>query len=454
MSLFRDAATVALQPLMRSSFPAISLDSYIELLNSFIYNGNTYGLGLNQTLTGSEQDVTSDFVGLSQMAYKRNAIVFACMAARMDLFSQARFRYQRFRDGAPDEMFGDATLGILEQPWRNGTTADLLARSLVYADLGGNAFPVRRKGTDVILLPRPDWVTMILGSRSDPAMGAQNIDAEMIGLVYHPGGRQSGNTTEVFLPGEFAHFAPYPDPESPWRGMSWLTPAISEIRGDSAATGHKLKFFENGATPNMVVSLDKDIRKEAFEAWVETMEKGHKGLANAYKTIYLGAGAKVDVVGKDLQQIDFKATQGAGETRIIAASGMHPVILPASEGMQGSSLNAGNFSAARRIVADKTLRSLWGKFAGAMQAIVPPPSGSRLWVDERDIPFLREDAKDRAEIAQIKAATARQLADGGWEPASVIAAVEAEDFKLLKHTGKLSVQLQEPGISQAPTPAE
>lgn len=448
MSLIRDIATATLQPLVRQSTRStLSFDDYLKLLNSFSFGGHTYGL--NQTLTGNADEIGGEFVGLSQMAYKRNAIVFACMAARMDLFSQARFRYQRFRDGQPDEMFGDRSLSILEEPWPTGTTGDLLARALVYADLAGNAFPVRRKGTNVIRLPRPDWVTMVLGSMREPDMSADAMDAELIGIVYHPGGRNSGRTPEVFLRGEFAHFAPYPDPEAPWRGMSWLVPVVREIQADSSATSHKLKFFEQGATPNMVVSLDKDIGLEAYNAFVDAMEKDHAGLANAYRTLYLGGGAKVEVVGKDLQQLDFKATQGAGETRIIGASGMHPVILPASEGMQGSSLNAGNFAAARRIVADKTLRSLWSKFAGSMQAIVPPPAGSRLWVDEKDIPFLREDAKDRAEILQIKAAAARQLADGGWVPDEVIAAVEAEDIRLLigSHTGKLSVQLQEPGTT-------
>jgi hypothetical protein len=75
---------------------------------------------------------------------------------------------------------------------------------------------------------------------------------------------------------------------------------------------------------------------------------GHAGVANAYKTLYLTAGADATVVGKDLQQLDFKVVQGAGETRIAAAAGIHPVIVGLSEGLAGSSLNAGNFAAARR----------------------------------------------------------------------------------------------------------
>src|SRR5438034_6657363 len=43
------------------------------------------------------------------------------------------------------------------------------------------------------------------------------------------------------------------------RSSDLILPIIQEVLGDAAATTHKLKFFENGATPNIVVSLDKSI---------------------------------------------------------------------------------------------------------------------------------------------------------------------------------------------------
>jgi len=117
--------------------------------------------------------------------------------------------------------------------------------------------------------------------------------------------------------------------------------------------------------------------------------------------------------------------------------------------MQGSSLNAGNFNSARRLMADKTLWHLWSNVAGSLETLVPPPKGSRLWIDS-NIPFLREDRKDAAEIQQLKATTIRPLVDAGYDAQTVVAAVESEDMTLLKHSGLFSVQLQEPGT---PTPA-
>jgi hypothetical protein len=114
--------------------------------------------------------------------------------------------------------------------------------------------------------------------------------------------------------------------------------------------------------------------------------------------------------------------------------------------LQGSSLNQGNFMAARRLVADMTLRPWWGNFASSLEVVLPPPGGSRLWYDDRHIPFLAEDVKDAANVLQLNAQTMKALSDGGWEADSVVEAVTSGDLSRLKgkHTGLFSVQLNPP----------
>jgi hypothetical protein len=153
------------------------------------------------------------------------------------------------------------------------------------------------------------------------------------------------------------------------------------------------------------------------------------------------------VVGKDFQQLDFKATQGAGETRIAAAAGVHPSIVALSEGMQGSPLAEGNFQAARRLTADRTLRWLWGNAAASLEVLVGTPDGAELWYDGRDVAFLQEDEKDAADIAQTKASTINSYVAAGWTPESSIAAVQNGDESLLEHSGLVSVQLLPPGVN-------
>lgn len=438
--------------LLQRAFRRFDLASALDDA-SWSTGGNTY-FGMGRPSGGEERSSAWDFEAAVRFAYKRNGPVFALMLVRQLVFSEARFQFRQIRNGRPGELFGTQALEPLETPWTGGTTGKLLSRFIQDGDLNGNGF-VTNYNPGRLKRLRPDWVIIVTASEEEPHLAGDAIDGDLIGYGYAPQG--NWDNPVFLLPDQVAHFAPIPDPEFHFRGMSWLTPVVREITADSAATSHKLKFFENGATPQLVVSYDKEITPENFAKFKAAMDAAHVGVDKAYSTLFLGGGADVTVAGKDLHQLDFKVTQGAGESRLAAAAGVPPSIVGFSEGLAGSSLNAGNYTAARRRFADATMRPLWREAAGALSTLIDVPAGAELWYDERDVAFLREDSKDAAEIAGVKSRTIRQLTDAGFEPTSVIAAVEADDFSLLRHTGLYSVQLQKPGTVQgapAPKPTE
>lgn len=420
-------------------------DAYLALVNQ--YAG--YGAGITQTLSGNVERVGSDYAGLITGGYANNGVVYACMAVRQQAFSAVRIQYQRLRAGRPSDMFGDASLSLFERPWVGGTTQDLLARMIQDADLAGNSYWL--VDGDEMVRMRPDWVDIVLEPRR---IGGGMVGYRRIGYAYYEGGLRQ-EVPVLFPRREVAHFAPNPDPAASWRGMSWLTPVIRDIEADALMNGHKRKFFENGATPNMVVRYDKDQTPENLQRLKAVLDDGHKGAANAYKTLHIGGGADVTVVGKDFQQIDFAAVQGHGETRIAAAAGVPPVIVGLSEGLAAATYS--NYAQARRRFADGTMHPLWQNAAGSLETLIAPKGrDTRLWYDARDVPFLREDEKDSATIAETKARTIRTYVDGGYTPESAKAAVESGDEGLLEHTGFYSVQLQSIASADGdgPTPVE
>ena len=404
------------------------------------------------------EQIENDFEGYIQGAYKTSGVVFACILARQLVFSEARFQWRAIRSGRPGDLFGSPDLSLLENPWPNGTTGELLARMEVTASLAGNFYATvaddsgrlgkAATGTGRRLAyMRPDWVTIIVQGKNvgDPYA----LDAKIVGYLYCP--PQGEEVT--LLAEEVAHYSPIPDPVARFRGMSWLTPILKEVDADKAATKHKGKFFTNGATPALAVRFSENTSTDAFNRFVDKFRAGHQGADNAYKTLFLMGGADVTPLTQDFRQLDFSATQGKGETRIAMAARVHPSILGASEGMQGSSLNAGNFGAARRMFVDGTMRPLWRMAAASLQSLVPAPAGASLWYDDRDIAFLREDRDQQAQIQATEAQTIRTLIDAGYEAGSVVAAVKAQDWALLSHSGLFSVQLQEPGTAAADDPA-
>jgi phage portal protein BeeE len=418
---------------------------------TFSFQGVTYPYGLNFTSPGQPvEEIQATFAGYVRAAYQTNGVIFACMLARLSLFTEARFQFRRLRSGRPGDLFGTDELEVLERPWPNGTTGDLLGRAIQNADLAGN-FYARRVGNRLQVM-RPDWVSIVLGSDQDPDNPAAALDAEVVGYLYYPGGKAYSSEPIALGVEEVVHFAPIPDPEARFRGMSWLTPILRELQADQAMTQHRQKFFEQGATPNLAIKLDTP-DPERFEKWRDILSTKSEGLDNAYKTLYLGAGADVTPIGMDLRQIDFKQVQGGGETRIAAAAGVPPVIVGLSEGLQAATYS--NYELAMRRYADLTMRPLWRNVAGSLAAIVDVPGGAELWYDDRDIPALKDDIVRRAEVQAKQAAAAKLLVDGGWEPDSIVDALNSDDLGQLVHSGIPTVQVQQaPAIEpSSETPA-
>lgn len=376
---------------------------------------------------------------------KGNGPIWSLTLARMQVFSQTRFQWTRFDGGERGELFGTPELQVLERPWQGGTTADLLARMELDVTTAGNAYirRLRRGGQDRLVRLRPDWVLVILGSDEDVENPAEAADVELLGYAYVPGG--DADRMILLEPGEVAHFAPYPDPDAVHLGMSWITPVVREILGDQLQTDHKRSFLRNAATPNMIFKFDPTVTAAQIRAFKELFEEDHVGAANAYKQAYIGGGADPVLVGANFQQLDFAVVQGKAESRLASAAGVPPSWVGFSEGLQGSALNAGNFTSARRRFSDGTLQHLWASAATSLEAIVSPPVGAALWFVTRDLPFLAMDASDEALVQQQESATITALVRDGFTPESAIAAVTNHNWSLLKHTGLVSVQLLPPG---------
>lgn len=420
------------------SDPAVTLQDWHDMMS---YQNLTYLLGGQQTSLDTEA-IENSFIGYINGLYKTNSVVFSLMECRRSIFSEARFQFQRMNRGRPGDLFGTSALDILDYPWPNCTTGELLSRAIQDVDLSGNHYVVRE--ADRLRRLRPDWVTILLSAPPDQA-----VKSDVMGYAYWPGGINNGHP-EIYLPEQIAHWCPIPDPEAQYRGMSWLTPVLREIQSDKEATEHKAKFYANAATPKLSVSLKENVTRAQFIEFMEAFEAANGGIENAYKTLYLGGGADVNMVGANMVQMDFKNVQGAGETRIAAAAGVPSVVVGFSEGMQGSSLNSGNYKSAKESFADKTMRPLWRSISAAYQPLVVMPSSNgttRLWYDERDIAFLRTDRLEAAKIQTEKSSNIVKLITAGFEPPTVVQAVESDDMTVMKHSGLVSVQLLPPGES-------
>lgn len=414
----------------------------------------TFGMpaGMSQTMGASRVKAISHSLPGYMKALSSCPPAFAAQMVRALVLSQARFTFRNppWDPVSPRKVFGTKALSLLEQPWKNGTTGDLIGLMEWHAGLAGNSFVYRQP--DRLRVLRPDFTAAVYGSDLEPDHPDHALDGQLLGYIYQNGGIGATDTRPQFLDArDVAHWSPIPDPLNPGMGMSWITPGIRDMQADQAASDFKTKFLTNGATPNLVVKGLPATSRERFNELVELLEERHTGYANAFRTLYLTAGADATVVGANLQQLDMRNTQGGGETRLSMLSRVPAPVLGIAAGLEGSSLNAGNFGQARRLFADTWVFPALQDLSHALQPVVDTPPRAELWFDTLDIPLLREDARDAAEINSLKAQTIRSLVDGGYTPESAVAAVDSGDFRILKHTGLFSVQLQKPGAGD-PTP--
>lgn len=425
----------------------LGLDEYASW---FSYGGQQYPL-LQTTYNAIDQERIS---WTTEWAARMSGPVFSLIAARMQVFSQIRFQWTRFSGSRPGDLFGSPELQLLERPWPGGTTAGLLKLMEWDASTAGNCY-IRRKGSTLHRL-YPTWVIIVMGSQEDTENPGVAADTTLAGFFWNP----PGGKPMFFTPDQVAHYAPVPDPAAHFLGMSWVTAVMRDLQGDQAATEHKWKFFEHGATPNMAISFDPGVSIDHVRQFKELMETEHQGVRNAFRTLFLGGGAKPIQVGSSFKDMDYAAIQGRAESRLAAASGVPPSWVGFAEGLQGSALNAGNFNSARRRFSDGTMADLWGHASACLEPVVGMPtdargrrlgSGARLWYDSR-IPFMRADEGDAADVQSKEASTIAALIRDGFIPDSVVAAVRNNDWSLLKHSGLTSVQLVPPSSGAEPLP--
>lgn len=372
--------------------------------------------------------------------YTSNPVVFSLESIRILLFSEVRFSFQQMKNARPGDLFGTPELQLLEVPWPGHTTRDLLARAELDVFGSGNSYWVRNQDGFVRL--DPAHTKLLVGKARENDISGVQIGDKLLGYAYV----RDPNNVAIYTPDQVGHYKPYPDPRNPFLGVSWLSPCLPDIALDKTISAHKKSTLENGGSLSTIVTMDPTTNREQFDGFVDTFRRQHEGPDNASKTLFLLGGTDVKTVGQTFENLALQATQGSGEVRVAACAGIPPAIVGFSEGLKGSSLNAGNYGEARRRLADATMRPLWGTFAGAIASLINVPGGSRLWYDERDVAFLREDLADQANILAENAKSVMVLVQAGWEPNAAIEAVVTGDLNRLtdRHTGLYSVQLQPP----------
>ena len=403
------------------------LDRLARRYGSTFWEGQASGAAVMTTSYGSpdKEAILPQWARWSQQVNATSAPVFAAISARMRLFSQAKFILQRKTDKG---LYTDQSLGILQKPWGPGNTgseSELLARLEQDTSLTGNAFIWQVPGGDRLVRLRPDWTTIVSQVIQVPGGGSYR---EPVGYwVEAPKTVMDNSKGEMYPADEVVHWAPIPDPEASFRGMSWLTPVARDITGDSGLVDYKIKYLQNSASPNMLIRYTSKLQPGTIDAVRERMHARYGGVDNAFKTLVLDQGADVTVIGNSLEQMDFTNVQNLGTSRVLSASGV-PAILVGLEDIKGAGKS---YQEVIDRFSDLTIQPLWQSVCSALEPLVAPPSAVNLAIDTSDIAALQDAEQVRAQVSLVRAQALLTLTQAGFERMSAVDAVASGDLSQL-----------------------
>lgn len=392
------------------------------------WEGEMSGAAVITTSYGSpdRESILPLYANISQEAHGANGVVYGATAKRIKLLSEAEFKWQ---NKVTKRIFGTPDLALLESPWPNGTTGELIARMEQDASLAGNAY-MYNAGDQLVRL-RPDWVTIVSEFIEDD-LG--RIYRKVIGYVFEPPVAEQGRwgPVQVYAVDEVAHWSPMPDPMAMFRGMSWLTPVLREIEADSGMTLYKQKYLDNAATPNLLIRYPAGmkLKQDTVNALMARIEARHGGVNNAFKAMMLDQGADVTVIGNTFEQMSFPTVQAAGENRILIAAEVPGIVVGSKEGLMAATYS--NYAQAMRSFADLWARPTWRSLCACLAKLVTPPdANSRLWYDVSGIAALRQGEKEQADTMLVLAQAVAELVGAGYTRDSAKAALSAGDLSLL-----------------------
>lgn len=187
------------------------------------------------------------------------------------------------------------------------------------------------------------------------------------------------------------------NPYSLVRGISPVQVVMDELRIETGASEHLWALFENGATPGMLVTTERDMTPEQQKTFRMAWESRHKGASKAGKMTLLTGGADAKQFGMSNVDMQLSELIAKAEEKII---GMWRV--PKAMFGYTDNLNRATFLGQLNVFFTMTIIPMLNKFEDVInKEIVEPYKGKRVAFrfDYSNVSALQEQINDKIDTA-------------------------------------------------------
>lgn len=274
--------------------------------------------------------------------------VFSAVSAIADEVASINLKlYQQNDDGTTEEVLDHKILDVLYKVNSYTTKFDHLWLTQASLELTGEAPWLIERDVfgepESIYLLRPDMITPI--ADRDKLISGYSYRTDMSGRVVTLG------TKDIM-------FLKYPSPLNQFRGSGTLAAAARTVDIDDEAEKWNLKFFENSARPDAVLTIPgmSQMTEEQKDKLKKSLKEKYQGTDKAHNLMVLFGDMKLDKFGFNASEMDFLEQQKFSRDKILGIFRVPKAIVAQTDGVNFASAKAAQYTFSRFTINPKDER--------------------------------------------------------------------------------------------------
>lgn len=260
---------------------------------------------------------------LTEEGYRKNVIVSACISMIATSAPEAPLRIYKETNKGMIEDESHWFTKLIKKPNDAHSPFELWELVHTYLQTGGASyFELVREGN------RPDGEVLEM----------YPLRPDRIRVV--PGVEQYISHYEYWVDGQHIIYEPWeimpvklPDPLDEFNGLAPLKRVFRELGIDNEATDFTKTFFDNAAVPYGLLTTDQKIAEPEADRVRHRWQQWFRG-AKRFMVAVLGQNMKYEQMGLSFKDMEFESLRSMTETRLCAAFGVDPVLLPSWVGIK------------------------------------------------------------------------------------------------------------------------